>query len=1210
MTATKKTRRRGVVLSPIGQRKLESARQQLARTINGGDRLTLEDLSEHTQIATSTVARVLAAEVGVDKLTLEHVFGALTLHLEPEDYQKPGANEHSPTQPIQPIASGESAAIEPQVTPPLELSTPPVTTLVDWGEAIDVSTFYGRDTELAALSTLIQEDRCRLIALLGMGGMGKTALSVKLAQQLLPAQPAFEFIVWRTLRNAPSLETLLTDIVGVLSDRQEMTAALTVTALLSRLLHYLHQHRCLLILDNGETLLQGGQATGRCRSGYEAYDEMFAQLGEIPHQSCVVLTSREKPESIANIEGFTLPVRAFQLSGLPATDSDRLFDAIGLTPSAEGRSKLLEVYSGNPLALKIAGTSIRELFAGNVDEFLGEKTTIFNGIRRLLDTQFERSIPLERAVMYWLAIDREWTTITELHADIVPQVPKARIMEALESLHRRSLIERQDRGYTQQPVVMEYVTDRLTTTIVEELTTYNFDLFPQFALLKTTVKDYIRQTQSRLILGAICEGFGSTSTPISPDRIEKILAILRQSPELHTSYAAGNLLNLCQQAAIDLTDADFSRLTIRHAYLVQSRLQHVNFDRTHWISPAFIQVFSNIISMDFRFDGQWLATGDATGYISLWQPDSGELAHTWHEHNTWVRTLRFSPDGTRLASGSLDCSVKIWELAQQKCLHTLATHDKGIISLDWSQDGRILICADVDRVKLWDPATGKELGEWQTGAEKMHTYIIRHPYQDRFAICLDDRIQLWDLATSTCLITLTGHNELVYSAAWHPDGVCLATASWDRTLKIWNTDTGACLMTIQGDNQMWKVDWLVANSHLNRTHRDALMSSSPDGLLRVWDVETGKCLRSITAHRTNVWSLALHPSQPIIASGSDEQNVKFWHTETWDCLRTLSGYDNTMLRLSISPDRQMLAVGCLDRTLYLWDLQTCKFTALSGHTNSIWNVGWHPQGAWVASHAYDNTVRFWDWQTGRCLKILPNCFGTIAWHPDGIHLAMVSWADNLLRIWNLETQECIQTLPGLQQMIYVLAWDRDGHKLVGGGYDLTVRVWDVQTTKILHTFTGHQQFICSVAWSPDGTRVASASQDQTIRIWDVATGECVQILNGDAWLWSVAWSADGRQFASTDALGQIQLWNLETGECLQKIPAHRGFSCQVLWTEEDSQLISCGSDGLVKIWDAQTGACLKILEAPRPYEGMNITGATGISEAQTASLIMLGATVA
>lgn len=72
----------------------------------------------------------------------------------------------------------------------------------DWKEAVDVLVFYGRAEELNELQQWVVDNRCRLETLLGMGGIGKTALYVKLTEQI---QDEFEYFIWRLLRNAPTV---------------------------------------------------------------------------------------------------------------------------------------------------------------------------------------------------------------------------------------------------------------------------------------------------------------------------------------------------------------------------------------------------------------------------------------------------------------------------------------------------------------------------------------------------------------------------------------------------------------------------------------------------------------------------------------------------------------------------------------------------------------------------------------------------------------------------------------------------------------------------------------------------------------------------------------------------------------------------------------------------------------------------------------------
>ncbi|MEB3210333.1 MAG: NB-ARC domain-containing protein [Leptolyngbyaceae bacterium] len=117
----------------------------------------------------------------------------------------------------------------------------------DWGEAPDVSIFYGRNQELTTLGEWLLRDRCRLVTILGLGGVGKTALSVKLAQQI---QGEFEFLIWRSLRDTPSLSSLLSTLISFFSRHEEINLPETTEEKLARLMVYLRESRCLLVLDN------------------------------------------------------------------------------------------------------------------------------------------------------------------------------------------------------------------------------------------------------------------------------------------------------------------------------------------------------------------------------------------------------------------------------------------------------------------------------------------------------------------------------------------------------------------------------------------------------------------------------------------------------------------------------------------------------------------------------------------------------------------------------------------------------------------------------------------------------------------------------------------------------------------------------------------------------------------------------------------------
>src|SRR5262249_52113181 len=180
------------------------------------------------------------------------------------------------------------------------------------------------------------------------------------------------------------------------------------------LLEQLRARRVLLVLDNLEMLLEEGEGTGRMRAGSEGYAHLLRRMGETAHQSCLLLTSREKPADLVPLEGKRAPVRALRLAGLDAEAGAQLLAEEEVVGTPHDRVRLVEGYRGNPLALKIVAQTITELFGGEIAPFLEQGEVVFGGVRELLDEQFARLSALEQSVFCWLAILREPVSLEQL----------------------------------------------------------------------------------------------------------------------------------------------------------------------------------------------------------------------------------------------------------------------------------------------------------------------------------------------------------------------------------------------------------------------------------------------------------------------------------------------------------------------------------------------------------------------------------------------------------------------------------------------------------------------------------------------------------------------------------------------------------------------------------------------------------------------------
>jgi len=1088
----------------------------------------------------------------------------------------------------------------------------------DWGEAIDVSIFFGREEEQQILNHWVISDRCRLILLLGMGGIGKTALSIKVGQNV---QSDFEYVIWRCLRNAPPVLELLVDLIKFLFQQQDVEVPHSLDGKIALLLQYLRQHRCLLILDNAESILQSGDHQGHYRLGYEGYGRLFQQIGEIPHLSCLLLTSRERPQDLASKFGQQLPMRCLTVSGLSYHDGQSLLSSIGeFSGTSPEWQSIINRYGGNPLALRIIASFAGEVFAGDLSQlliFLGESSYIFDDIRELLDQQFYRLSDQEREVMMWLAIKREPVNLMELPGDLVHPILPPKLLQVLAALQSRSLIEKVETRFSLQPVVLEYVTRCLIEKISEELSNWQVgDVFPKdcllqkFSLIQVQAKDYVRDTQIRLILQPVLDNLICIFSTILviEQHLKQMLKALQAERLPLRGYAAGNIINMLRQLGVDLSGYNFSQLTVWQADLQGLTLYDVDFSGADLSNSRFSQTFGWITTLAFSRDGNYWAAGDSAGLIHLWFHHREQNQIMLKAHDSFIFTLAISPDNRLLVSGDTDGTVKLWEVSTGQCLYTFKVHNK------------IIWCVVFSRDSQWFASS-----------------------------CEDGTITIWDCNTGQCVQTLSGNNSSVRSIVFTSDRRYLVSGSEDYQVRLWDIQQNKCIRTFEGHSQtVWTVDISPDDQYI--------VSGGNDYIVKLWNLKSGACLQDFEGHTLQIWSVAFSPDGQTIASGSMDQTVRLWNINEKQCTACFRGHSSMVMCVAFSADGQTLASGGMDRLIKHWDLKTkaCART-WSGYKNIIWSVSFSVgDNPTIASSSLDGIIRIWQVADGQCLQTMkhPTEVHAIAFSRDGKLLVSGNiHSSSTLKVWDVQKGVCLMTIPAHIRKINSVCFHPNGSLIASGGDDKNVQIFDLKNQHIHRILQGHTAVIWSVAFSQNGKLLASGSFDQTVRIWELDSGQCLNVLSGhtnalttivfhpflpliatassDAMvkLWSletgecdhtlmshnnvvmgIAFSPDGQTFASGSFDKTIRIWDVSSCECRAIFQAN-SLVHSVAFSPDSKTLVSGGDNGTLQLWDLQNLQYIKTIYLPELYARMNIRGVKGLSEAQKSMLISLGAII-
>ena len=248
---------------------------------------------------------------------------------------------------------------------------------------------------------------------------------------------------------------------------------------------------------------------------------------------------------------------------------------------------------------------------------------------------------------------------------------------------------------------------------------------------------------------------------------------------------------------------------------------------------------SYVYSVAFSHDSRFLVSGCEDRLVRLFDLRTGNLIWAEKRHNDAVYSVAFSPDGKSVVSGGYDKVVNLWNAETGELQRAPGRALDGIgrvTSVAFSPDGESVAFASLDdTVRLWD--LHRDIFPLKGHTSSVEA-VAFSPDGSLLASCgLDKTVRVWDLARKKAKWIGKEHEYLVRSVAFSPDGETLASAGWDKTVILWDakTDvkTGVIKRTLPFKPDLpWHTDWIwsVAFSPEGMT----LASSGSDGQIILW----------------------------------------------------------------------------------------------------------------------------------------------------------------------------------------------------------------------------------------------------------------------------------------------------------------------------------------------------------------------------------------
>jgi len=612
-----------------------------------------------------------------------------------------------------------------------------------------------------------------------------------------------------------------------------------------------------------------------------------------------------------------------------------------------------------------------------------------------------------------------------------------------------------------------------------------------------------------------------------------------------------------------------------------------------------------IKSVAYSPDGLFLRSGAADGSVRTWDPRTGDEAMSPLCCSTQlgeVFSISLSPDGHSIAAGT-SRDVFIWSLARglatprklsiqregegdERETPDIITSvfppvfENGVKVIQFSPDGRFLASISADgTLSLWNIEKEQPVVMWSANNRAdLFVYAAAAAFSPDSQVVAtsfgDAVIHLHDVTTGNPRgEPFLGHENLIISLSFSPDGFILASGDMNGQIRLWNPQSGIHIATLGGHT-----------GHVTCTvfapDRRFLVSASNDNSVRIWPLPydaIGSSSIIVGHHDGYMCSVTLSPDGLYIASVSLDGNIRIWDADSIQSTnRPLTSHDRPDILVVPASNGSAIVSALRDNSVLVCNVRTGEpsFPPLLGHTNKVHSVAISADGLMIASSSKDRTILLWDGKTGENIGQLlqpgEEPAYNVMFSPDARLLVSISWRDNTVHIWDVATRQAISFSPlRIGESVTALTFSSNNLLIAAGDDKGQVYFWHLGDGRShCEPLQVCDFFIRHISLAPDGTRLActaSGNYDPKTYVWDVSGRQEILVLDGH----NPEYFPDGRIIASISFEGTINLWDAFTGILIARLSGHQDVILSLSCTPDSRSIISSSWDRTIRTWDIE-----------------------------------------